>query len=49
VGVLGEDLRVEAGRAQVQLQRQRVVADRVAVGERGEELVDGGRFSTSSW
>jgi hypothetical protein len=47
--VLGEDVGRVAGRAQVGLQRERVVADRVAVGQRGEELVDGGRFNTSSW
>jgi len=49
VHALGEDVGPEPGPAQVALDGQGLVADGVAVGERGEELVDGGRFSTSSW
>ena len=37
---LGEDVGLVAGRAQLPLDRERLVADRVAVGERGEQLVD---------
>jgi hypothetical protein len=48
VRVLREDVRLVAGRPQVPLQGERIVADRVAVGERGEQLVDGGDLNTSS-
>ena len=37
---LREDVRLVAGGAQLALDRERLVADRVAVGERSEELVD---------
>jgi hypothetical protein len=46
--LLGEDVGRAPRGAQVGLQGQRVVADRVAVGERGRDLVDGARFNTSS-
>ena len=39
MGVLGVDVRREAGRAQLGLEGEGVVADRVAVGEGGQELV----------
>jgi hypothetical protein len=48
VRLLREDVGDEPRGAQVRLQGQRVVADGVAVGQRGEDLVDVGRFSTSS-
>jgi hypothetical protein len=48
MGLLREDVGREPRSAQVRLQGQRVVADGVAVGERGQELMNAGRFSTSS-
>jgi hypothetical protein len=46
MGVLREDVRLEAGRAEVGLDGQRIAADGIAVGEGGHELVDGGGART---